>query len=578
IWTCASCNHQICVGSIKELSHLLDEPLSESFDPHKPHIDKLEISCDKCHDSMRREPDVLDSWFNAGIMPWGQWGYPSTDGSVQIFGAQYPADFICEAIDQTRGWFYTLLAVSTMLTDESSFKNVICTDLILDKEGKKMSKSRGNVVDPLSLCEKYGADAVRWNFFNSNPWNVKKFDEEEIKDCLKQVIIPLWNAYSFFATYARVDEWKPSSQAKRSEKMLDRWIVARLEWMHSSVETSLDNYDVSAAAAAVTQYIDELTNWYIRLSRRRFWKSEDDLDKSQAYETLYYAITSLNRTIAPMMPFVSEILYQNLERTYNSMSPESVHLTDWITADVSLRDRQLEDEMALTRRVVSMARSLRNEGGIGVRQPLRSISIHGLVVSLNPELEEIVLDELNIKEFVYVEDSGSLIEFSAKADFKALGPKFGGRAKEVAEKIATMNDNAIREMQSNGNFELGNDIVELNDVIITQGAVGGLWVRSEEELTVAIDPELDDELIAEGVARQVVHSIQALRGEANLEVTQRIRVYFEGDDEIMRTTKTHSGYICNETLTDTILPMDGNGSGREFNYGTSSVNIRIEVV
>ena len=532
---------------------------------------------------MQREPEVLDSWFNAGIMPWGQWGYPSVEGSDKVFENQYPADFICEAIDQTRGWFYTMLAVSTMLTDKSSFKNVICSALISDETGRKMSKSRGNVVDPIHLCEKYGADAVRLNFYMINPWMARRFDEKDVAAGLKQVIIPYWNAYSFFVTYARVDDWKPHPSSLiphpySSRHILDRWITSRLEWLREKVEGALDNYDVTTAAGAITAFIDELTNWYIRRSRRRFWKSEDDQDKASAYATLFRVLTVLNRMLAPFMPFVSEVVFQNLERAYSSDVKDSVHLSEWIPPDTEARDVDLEQNMAITRNIVSIARSLRNEGGVRVRQPLSEIVVCGNGIALGSELEALVLDELNMKRLRYIDDSGELFSYGSKADFKQLGPRMGKRIKEISAAIADLDDASIRSFISTGSIRLNGEEVREGDVIIEQIPKDGFWVRSDGELTIAVDNHIDEQLRAEWMAREFVHYVQNLRKEADLEVTERINIQFKGSGEIIDSVKEHTAYIMNETLALSVKGNDNLTEGAGFEVGNQSIKIVIDTV
>ncbi|NQT34797.1 isoleucine--tRNA ligase [bacterium] len=578
IWTCRKCGHRECVGSLAELAELNGKPLPKDFDPHKPYIDRFELPCSECGGSMQREPEVLDSWFNAGIMPWGQWGYPSVEGSDEVFENQYPADYICEAIDQTRGWFYTMLAISTMLTDKSSFKNVICSALISDDTGRKMSKSRGNVVDPIHLCEKYGADAVRLNFYVINPWMARRFNEKDVAEGLKQVIIPYWNAYSFFVTYARVDNWKPVADTKPSGHILDCWIMSRLEWLREKVEVALDNYDVTTAAGAITTFIDELTNWYIRRSRRRFWKSEDDQDKASAYATLFRVITNLNRMLAPFMPFVSEVVFQNLERAYSSDKTDSVHLSEWLAPNPEARDIDLEQSMAITRNIVSIARSLRNEGGVRVRQPLSEIVVSGNGNKLGSELEALILDELNMKKLRYTEDQDELFSYGSKADFKQLGPRLGKRIKEISSAIADLDDASIRNFISTGSIQIEGEKIEKDDIIIEQIPKEGFWVRSDGALTIAVDNHIDKQLRSEWLAREFVHHVQNLRKEADLEVTQRINIQFKSSAEITDSVKEHTVYIMNETLALSLKDNTDLTAGSGFEVGNQSIRMVINTV
>lgn len=576
IWTCQECGKQVCVGSLKELGELKGEPLPDDFDPHKPHIDNFELLCSECGGVMQREPEVLDSWFNAGIMPWGQWGYPAADGSKEQFENQYPADFICEAIDQTRGWFYTMLATSTMLTDQSSFKNVICTELIAAADGSKMSKSRGNVIDPIMLCDKYGADAVRLNFYAINPWTAKCFNESELSDGLKQVIIPYWNAYSFFVTYARVDNWRPQSSDGQPNSTLDRWILSRLEWLRIEIAGALDRYDVTSAANAVKIFIDELTNWYIRRSRRRFWKSEDDQDKSAAYATLYKVLCDLNRMLAPFLPFVTEVVYQNLERGYNDDALDSVHLTEWPRANTDMRNLELEKAMALTREIVSIARSLRNEGGVRIRQPLPEIILHGVDDNLSDELKNLILDELNIKKVVYIDSDEGLFSYHAEADFKKLGPRMGGMLKNVAASIAALEDSVIRELIASGFIEIENERINLDEVNISKIQKEGYWVHTTDGLTVAVNHQVDDKLRGEWLAREFVHNVQNLRKDADLEVTQRIDIFCDAKGELLNAISTQKEYIVTETLALSLNYTDGLKEGVIRKVGNQSCKIEIK--
>ncbi|MBT3232663.1 MAG: isoleucine--tRNA ligase [Calditrichaeota bacterium] len=553
IWTCTDCGEQLCVGSFEDLSALLPEPLPENFDPHKPGIDNIELTCGKCNGKMAHEREVLDPWFNAGIMPWGQWGYPAKDGSKDNYENQYPCDFICEAIDQTRGWFYTLLVASTLLTDRSSYKNVICTEHVLDDDGHKMSKSRGNIVEPIGVCDKFGGDAVRWNFYAFNPWTVRRFKNDDMIEALKQILIPYWNAYSFFTTYALVDGWKPGTDLTGSKHELDRWILSRLEGLREEVEAGLQNYDVSRAAGAIGTHIDELTNWYIRRSRRRFWKSEDDLDKKDAYNTLYFELKNLNRIMAPFLPFVTEAVFQNLERGFEDDSPDSVHLCFWPEERTEMRSKPLEEDMDLTRRISSIGRALRNEAGIRVRQPMKEVVVSGVSEEFAQQYGDLINDELNVKSFRVESNPKALFSYSAKGDFKTLGPRFGKNVKTIIQAIQNLSAEDLDQLVKNGKFMLDDETIELADVILTQEAVDGYWVRSDGDLTVAVDQGITEELHAEWLAREFVHHVQNLRRERDLEVTQRIRIDFCGDERVVTAIKKNLSYICTETLTNDLV-------------------------
>ena len=578
IWTCGGCGDRVCVESLADLERHYGKPLPAGFDPHKPYIDAIELLCRKCGGMMKREPEVLDSWFNAGIMPWGQWGYPAANGSKALFDSQFPADFICEAIDQTRGWFYTLLATSVFLdpNGKSSFKNVICTELITDALGRKMSKSRGSGVEPIELCEKYGADAVRWYFYCVNPWTARRFEESTLADALKQVLIPYWNAYSFFVTYARVDDWRPDPHAGKSAHLLDRWILSRLTWLQQSVSAGLDAYDITSAAADFTTFIDELTNWYIRRSRRRFWKSEDDQDKRAAYQTLHRVLQVMNRLLAPLMPFLTEVVYQNVERGYVSDAPDSVHLARWPEVSAGDRDEQLEKAMGLAREVVSLARSLRSDGGIRVRQPLSRMSVAS-PVQLDPALVDLVLGELNVKELAQVETAEQLVTYRAKPNLKTLGPKLGAKLKAASEWIAGLESNILKDALRGGDIQYEGIVLTADDLLIQQVAPEGHWVRSNGQITVALDHRIDRNLQMEWLAREAVHIIQNLRKDADLEVTERILVNYTASEMMDEAIRRYEGYIGTETLAIKVSKQVELKGAEEHRIGDQNVCFQINL-
>lgn len=578
IWTCRGCGEQICVESLGDLERRYGQPLGEDFDPHKPHIDQITFPCPKCRGEMVREPEVLDSWFDAGIMPWGQWGYPATPGSESIFTRQYPADFICEAIDQTRGWFYTLLACSVMLTGISSYRNVICTELITDAQGRKMSKSRGNVVDPVEICEKYGADAVRWNFYSVNPWTARRFQEEEIRECLRRTLIPYWNAYVFFTTYARVDHWQPPSHPPTVTHPLDRWVLSRLEWLKGEVTTSLEHYDVTAAALSIDRFIDELTNWYIRRSRRRFWKSEDDSDKRAAYFTLYTTLTQLNRLLAPFIPFTSEAIYQNLERGFNPSAPDSVHLSFWPELSPHRRQVDLEEEMSRVRQIVTLGRSLRADSGVKVRQPLLQMWIAGVSQDIIAQYSDIIQEELNLKSVSWCANKGELLTLKAKGDWKALGPRLGPRAKEVIAQINALPSEVVERWRRGEEVEVEGAKISPQEVIIEEVPKPGLVSREERDLLVALDLTLTEELKREGLARELVHHIQNLRKDLQLEIVQRIELSYYAGGIWKEVLEEWGTYIASEILALSLHPVERVDDLQALPIGPEPIYVRIKPV
>lgn len=568
VWTCGSpgCDGEICVGSLADLRELAgpdvdgilyNEKIGQ-IDLHKPLIDRVKIPCPKCNRPMERENFVLDSWFNAGLMFIGQWGYPATPGSQEIFKKQYPADFICEAIDQTRGWFYTLLATSTLFAlanglpeDQwSCYRNVICTELVLDEEGRKMSKSRGNVIDPMGLFQELGADAVRWTFYTSNPWNVRRFSSEQVRDAVRDVILPLWNAYSFFITYARVDGWMPSADSAPIEHPLDRWLLGELTHLNREVTEALEEYDVAPAAAACSRFLDQLTNWYIRRSRRRFWKSGDDQDKSCAYATLYRALTDFTLILAPFLPFLTEEIYQNLVRGVNPSAPESVHLNTWPELPSKEVDEDLSRRMELARRVVRAGRDLRQKHAVKVRQPLRQISVvlaggdgEGLL-----SLRDLICDELNVKEMRILTDDSSLVTLRAQPNFRALGPRFGKDVNKAAQTLRHLPQDLAAALERGQEIAVGDMKFSAGDATIQRAALENWGLTSDEGLTVALDLNLTGELLAEGRARDFVHLVQNLRRQADLEVTDRIRISYSADPELQAAVTMFADWIKLETL------------------------------
>jgi isoleucyl-tRNA synthetase len=596
-------NDAVCVESLAELRRLVEKSggkLPDNFDPHKPQIDEITLRT-KDGRVMRREDFVLDSWFNAGLMPWGQYGYPAEPGSDAQFRAQYPCDFICEGLDQTRGWFYTLLACSCLVAKAqwedakrkgererenfwsdphnwSSYKNVICTELVLDHEGQKMSKSKGNVVDPVTLFEKFGADPVRWLFYASNPWNAIRFGEEEISEAVRAVILPLWNSYSFFVTYARIDQWQPQ-KGSTDPTLMDRWIVSEYHRMVEKVTAALEDFDVASAAAAISRFLDLLTNWYIRRSRRRFWKSESDTDKAAAYATLYDVLSGLLHVLAPLLPFLSEHIYRNLVCGLNPDAPESVHLAAFPVANPELRDPDLENRMERVLEAVTLARALRQERNLKIRQPLTSmvwvVPDEASEVELAPFLR-LMADELNVKSVKLRHDDRDLVTRSATANFKVLGKKVGGYMPEVAKAVSGMTEEQIQAVENGDRFRLGEFELGRDDILIRCSERPGLALRSDGFMTVALDTELTPELEAEGLAREVIHHIQNLRKQSGFDIADRITLEVQPHSPHLEAALVrHKRYICQETLAlDFELKSTVTGTTLEANGHTATVAVR----
>lgn len=577
IWTCNECEHRTVVASVKELSDEHERShgnkLPDDFDPHKPYIDEVTLKCEKCGGVMHHENFVLDSWFNAGIMPWAQFGYPATEGSVEIFENQWPGEFICEAIDQTRGWFYTLVAAAVLAFGRSSYKNVICTELILDTEGHKMSKSRGNVVHPMDMFKKFGADAFRWVFFSTHPWLVKSFGEELMVETLRKISIPLWNAYSFFVTYANIDGWTPPKEYKLdSENYLDRWIISEFQSLIKNTEYYLDNYDVAVSADGIEKFIDLLTNWYIRRSRRRFWKSESDADKKSAYNTLHYILLEFSKLLAPYIPFISEEMYLNLSRGDRK---DSVHLDDFPELHAELQDAELEQRMNIIREVVTLGRSLRNDTRLKIRQPLSELKVISHDGDKVRELSHIISDELNVRTVSFLQSEEGMVHRSVKPNYKTLGPKFGASMKQAAEEISGLSDNDLETFFHNGVLTIMGIEINSEDLIVNEDAGEGLAFRRGESLSVILDTRLSDELIDEGYAREFVNKIQNLRKEKGFNITDRIEVEYSCDDKLAASFESNRDFISREILAVKFTRANGiNGTNLKINDKKAVVSIK----
>ena len=577
IWSCA-CGKQLCVASKAELQQYVSQPMDQELDLHAPWIDYVEVSCPDCSARMTREPYLLDCWFNAGLMPWGQFGYPAKPGSEAQFENQYPADFICEGLDQTRGWFYTLLALSTILTGRSSFRNVICTGLIADKDGRKMSKTLGNVVDPGELFERFGADAVRWTFYNSHPWGQKRYSDDLVRDAVRDIVIPYWNIYSFFVTYANIEDWTFDGQPGQLSE-LDRWIRSASVRVIGQVEQALEGYDVYTASTALLAYIEDLSNWYIRRSRTRFWKSEDGADKQAAFSTLYRCIRDLTLILAPFLPFVTETVYQRLIRRAEPGLPESVHLCRWPDVSHEQRDEVLESEMSLVTHAVNLGRSLRSRHNIKTRQPLRKML---LVVGRESDdafvhrMEGLIREELNVRQVEISRREEDLVHLSVKANYRELGRFFAKRMPEAAAIIADWGMSEIETLEAGGTIDVLGVAVGLEGIAIQREEREGLIVITEQGFTVALDTELDEDLLQEGLARELVNRIQTLRKESELDVTDRIRLQLAGSPAVLAAAEAHREYICRETLAVSLDMVSANGALKPVTLNEEEAAIGLE--
>lgn len=552
IWRCQNkdCDSMECIGSIKELQEKSGKRVE---DLHKHFVDDIEIDCPNCSSKMRRVPEVLDCWFESGSMPYAQNHYPMEN--KDFFERNFPADFIAEGLDQTRGWFYTLTILAAALFDKPAFENVVVNGLVLAEDGKKMSKSERNYTDPMEVINQFGADALRLFLINSAVVRGEdlRYSDEGVKEILKSVIIPLWNAYSFFITYANIDQVKITGKIDNLNNPLDRWIISEMEKLCENVTLALDQYELQKALGPILGFIDSLNNWYIRRSRRRFWKSGNDQDKQQAYESLYYVMLKLVKIAAPFIPFTSEEIFQNLSQ---AKAEESVHLCRYPEAKKKNRDLGLEKKMEISRQTVSMGRHLRAIHQIKNRQPLKSIylvTIDKEEKNILREMEELVREELNVKEVIFRENEEELVEYSAKANFKVLGKMLGKDMKQAASRINQLSSSEIQSILNGGvlSLEINGKQIDLNqeNIIINRQEKSGLKVLNEDSLTIALDTQMSRELKEEGLVRDLIRGIQNLRKEMDFDVQDRIILWFSGPQEIHSAVENFSDYLKNETLS-----------------------------
>lgn len=579
IWVDEITGEMLCVGSVAELSQLAGRDLSE-LDLHRPYVDAITFQNPKgTGGTMRRVPEVIDVWFDSGSMPIAQWGYPAHN--ADIFPTQFPADYICEAVDQTRGWFYTLHSISTMVFEQPAYKNVICLGLILDEKGEKMSKSKGNIIDPWEVLNTHGADAFRWYLYTSGPpGEPRRFSKDMVGKTLSNFWLTLWNTYSFFVTYANIDGWSPASAAPPVSERdpLDQWILSELHQMIADVTEAFDSYDVPGATRPVQAFIEVLSNWYVRLSRRRFWKSESDNEKQGAYATLYECLLAVSKLLAPTTPFVSEAIYRNLSGVASlpigaeTQTPISVHLALWPEVDQSLINRDLIAEMRLAQKLVSLGRAARESVGIGVRQPLASAQFvtrePGETASVE-KLRALIESELNVKSIQVMENAGDLVRYRMNPLPSMLGRKFGKDFPRVQLALregapefvrpyaeALLRGETITVELDGASFELAP-----GDADVRREAAGGFAVAEEGGYLVAIDATLTEELVMEGLAREVVRRVQTMRRDADFNITDNITIVYAATPKLAQAIRAYTGYIQSETLATELKEGDAPANG-----------------
>ena len=569
LWVCELCDHVECIGSYAELRERARPgtiaPEAE-FDPHRPYVDAIELACGQCNGTMRRVPEVADAWFDSGAMPYAQWHYPFENEA--LFDERFPADFICEAVDQTRGWFYTLHALATLLhrtedvPEGVAFRNVISLGLVLDADGQKMSKSRGNVVDPWELMDEHGADALRWYLYTAAPpGNERRFSGDLVGEAARRFISTLWNTYSFFVTYANIADFDPAATPDPGARTeLDRWVRSELHRTVRRVTEALDGYEPADAARPIGEFVDQLSNWYVRRSRRRFWKSDDATDARAALHTLYECLSTVTLLIAPFTPFLAEAMYQNLAVAKRPGAADSVHLAAWPQVDETAVDDDLSDAVALVQRMVSLGRGARSAAGVKVRQPLQmAVLVPRLDREQRPlkQLEDQIADELNVKHVDVTGNADAMLSYSLRPNLPVLGPRFGADVSKIRAALGEADAaELVRRMRAGqplhvGGFELG-----AADVLVSTEPIDG-WAAAEDGgYTVLIETAITPELAAEGLARDLVRQLQELRREAGLDVSDRIHIAYRGDEAVHAVFAEHRGYIGDETLALSIEDGD----------------------
>ena len=554
IWECTNDHYQECVGSVAQLSELAGRDLSR-LDLHRPYVDEVRLKCPRCGGEMRRVPEVIDVWFDSGSMPVAQWHYPFENR--EEFANQFPADFICEAMDQTRGWFYSLHAISTLLFDQTAFRNVLSLGLILDADGQKMSKSRGNVVDPWQVIDQHGSDAIRWYFYSASPaGQERRFSADLVGEVVRGFMLTLWNTYGFLVTYANVDGWRPGQEERVVYSDLDRWIRSELYALVRDVTADLEDYDAFDASRAMESFVDKLSNWYLRRSRRRFWKSGSDDDKEAAYSTLYEVLVTLSKLLAPMMPFLAEELYQNLVRSVDDQAPVSVHLCDWPAGHPEWIDESLNQQMSLVMRLASLGRAARNKASIKVRQPLREVAF-GVTNSDEAtavgKYADLLQDELNVKHVRVLAGEQDVASFSLHPLPKQLGQKYGARFPAIREVLSSVDSQSLgQDLLAGKEVEVvvgGERLAILpEEVEVRVVPHGGYVLASDGPYLAALETELDEALLKEGLAREFVRHVQDLRKQGELQVDERIRLYYHATPRLDQAVRAYQDYIKGETL------------------------------
>ena len=578
VWIC-ECGHMHSIGSIEELKSM-SKNCPEDIELHRPYIDAVTITCPECGKEMRRTPEVLDAWFDSGSMPFAQHHYPFEN--QEKFEAQYPADFISEAVDQTRGWFYSLLAISTLIFNRAPYKNVIVMGHVQDEDGQKMSKSKGNAVDPMDALNKFGADAIRWYFYvNSAPWLPNRFHDKAVEEGQRKFLGTLWNTYAFYVLYADIDNFDPTKYTLDYEKLsvMDKWLLSKLNTLVKTVDEYLNNYKITETARALQSFTDDMSNWYVRRCRERFWAKGMEQDKINAYMTLYTALITLSKISAPMIPFMTEEIYQNLVRSVDKSAPESIHLTDFPKVNEEFIDKDLEVSMDEVLDIVVLGRAARNSANIKNRQPIGNMYVKAENV-LSPFYVEIIEDELNVKAVEFKDDVEEFVSYSFKPQLKTVGPKYGKLLGKIREALSNLDGHkAMQELNTDGalNFDFDGEKVVLgrDDLLIETAKNDNFVTEADNKVTVVLDIRLDDALLEEGFVRELISKIQTMRKEAGFEVVDHIVLSQSGNDRIAEIIKKNEAVIKNDTLADEIVYNNVEGYTKDWNLNGEHTSLGV---
>ena len=556
---------------------------AKTVELHRPYIDEITIKCPKCGKEMHRVPEVIDCWFDSGAMPFAQHHYPFEN--QDLFEQQFPADFISEAVDQTRGWFYSLLAESTLLFNKAPYKNVIVLGHVQDENGQKMSKSKGNAVDPFDALEKYGADAIRWYFYvNSAPWLPNRFHGKAVQEGQRKFMGTLWNTYAFFVLYANIDEFDATKYTLEYEKLsvMDKWLLSKLNSVTQSVDDHLGNYRIPEAARALQEFVDDMSNWYVRRSRERFWAKGMEQDKINAYMTLYTALVTISKVAAPMIPFMTEDIYRNLVCSIDKDAPESVHLCDFPAAKQEWIDKELEENMDHLLDIVVMGRACRNNANIKNRQPIAKMFVKASY-ELSDFYTTIIAEELNVKKVEFTDNIENFISYNFKPQLKTVGPKYGKLLNGIRQALTELDGNqAMSQLRAEGELKLdinGNEVVlSESDLLIETAQMEGYVTESDNEIAVVLDTNLTPELIEEGFVREIISKIQTMRKEAGFEVMDKIHVCVKDNQVIEDVMKTHAEEIQSEVLAEDILFGTVQGYEKSWNINSQEVTLAVEKI